>query len=76
MAHVDGPLLQSRDQVGLKDKARNIKLDFLKARRRLPRGFERVSIGDRMLNKLRELGIDYVEGRFQAQDLHDDDIED
>jgi hypothetical protein len=30
MAHVDGPLLQSRDQVGLKDKARNIKLDFLK----------------------------------------------
>jgi len=29
-----------------------------------------------MLNKLRELGIDYVEGRFQAQDLHDDDIED
>jgi hypothetical protein len=30
LAHVDGPLLQSRDQVGLKDKARNIKLDFLK----------------------------------------------
>ncbi|KAL8892833.1 MAG: hypothetical protein Q9215_000197 [Flavoplaca cf. flavocitrina] len=29
-AHRDGPLLQERDQVALKDKARNIKLDYLK----------------------------------------------
>ena len=28
--HEDGPLLQGRSQVQLKDKARNIKLDFLK----------------------------------------------
>ena len=28
--HKDGPVLQDRDQVALKDKARNIKLDYLK----------------------------------------------
>ncbi|KAL9619317.1 MAG: hypothetical protein Q9160_006082 [Pyrenula sp. 1 TL-2023] len=28
-AHEDGPLLERRDQVGLKDKARNIKFDYL-----------------------------------------------
>ncbi|EXJ89413.1 hypothetical protein A1O3_02480 [Capronia epimyces CBS 606.96] len=30
LGHPDGPLLQNRTQVQLKDKARNIKLDFLK----------------------------------------------
>ncbi|KIW15203.1 hypothetical protein PV08_05248 [Exophiala spinifera] len=113
-AHADGPELHNRDQIALKDKARNLKMDFLKyvplpctplsflfcfaathasfalfsalpksskskfhdmvntnrlnfrARRRLPVGFEKVSIGNRMVSKLRELGIDYVEGRFEG----------
>lgn len=30
LAHPDGPVLQNRDQKALKDKARNIKMDFLK----------------------------------------------
>lgn len=30
LRHPDGPLLQRRGQVGLKDKARNLKMDFLK----------------------------------------------
>ena len=30
LAHREGPLLQRRGQVGLKDKARNLKMDFLK----------------------------------------------
>lgn len=29
-SHADGELLQRRDQVGLKDKARNLKMDYLK----------------------------------------------
>lgn len=86
--HPQGPLLQNRNQVQLKDKARNIKLEFLKyvdlplllppclllidlllacrARRPLPEGFELVSIGTRQIAILRQLGIDYVEGRFQG----------
>lgn len=30
LRHPEGPLLQARGQVGLKDKARNLKMDFLK----------------------------------------------
>ena len=30
LKHPEGPLLQNRGQVGLKDKARNLKMDFLK----------------------------------------------
>lgn len=67
--HDDGPLLQSRSQVALKDKARNMKVLYLKTRKLLPPGFEFVSIGQRMINELRDLGIDYVEGRFEGQDL-------
>lgn len=67
--HEDGPLLQGRGQVPLKDKARNIKLDFLKARRRLPPGFELVSIGQRCINQLRSWGIDYIEGRYTGEDI-------
>ncbi|KAJ9632600.1 hypothetical protein H2204_007904 [Knufia peltigerae] len=74
-AHADGPELRNRDQVALKDKARNVKMDFLKARRRLPAGFEKVSIGNRMVGKLRELGIDYVEGRFEGTYDDDDEVD-
>jgi hypothetical protein len=67
--HEDGPLLQSRGQVPLKDKARNIKLDHLKARQQLPPGFELVSIGQRCVNQLRDLGIDVDDARYTGQDI-------
>lgn len=46
-----------------------------RARRRLPAGFEKVSIGNRMVGKLRELGIDYVEGRFEGTYDDDDEVD-
>jgi hypothetical protein len=54
------PRLQSRGQVQLKDKARNIKFAYLKAGDQLPDGFGAVSIGKKMVEKLREKNI-YVE---------------
>ncbi|KIV80455.1 hypothetical protein PV11_07953 [Exophiala sideris] len=72
LAHPDGPLLQSRTQVQLKDKARNIKMNFLKARQRLPKNFEHVSIGGRLVAQLKEQGIDYVEGRYEGESVRDD----
>ncbi|KIW73301.1 hypothetical protein, variant [Phialophora macrospora] len=80
-AHPDGPMLQGRTQVQLKDKARNIKLDMLKAGTPLPYGFEFVSVGNKKIEELRLLGIDYFEGTDGARytgrrDGHDDDIGD
>ncbi|KAK4939394.1 hypothetical protein LTR10_020291 [Elasticomyces elasticus] len=72
LAHPDGPLLQSRTQVQLKDKARNIKMNFLKARQRLPKNFEHVSIGNRLVAQLKEQGINYVEGRYEGESVRDD----
>lgn len=51
------PRLQDRGQVQLKDKARNIKFSFLKAGEDVPQGFGAVSIGKKMVEKLRQLGI-------------------
>ncbi|ETN45793.1 uncharacterized protein HMPREF1541_09626 [Cyphellophora europaea CBS 101466] len=50
--------LQHRGQVQLKDKARNIKFAYLKAGDSLPAGFGAVSIGAKMVAKLREMGIE------------------
>ena len=52
-----------------------------RARRRLPAGFECVSVGSRQIGQLREMGIDYVEGWHEAryagpQAELDDDEED
>jgi len=66
-AHPDGPQLQNRSQIQLKDKARNMKLDWLKAGKRLEPGFESVSVGNKQLEKLRLLGIDYLEGDTSAR---------
>ncbi|KIX95824.1 uncharacterized protein Z520_08532 [Fonsecaea multimorphosa CBS 102226] len=68
--HKDGPMLQRRTQVQLKDKARNLKLDFLKARAPLPPGFEKVGgIGEKKIAELKALGIDYVQAHEDgAQD--------
>jgi len=73
--HEDGPRLQHRTQVNLKDKARNIKILYLKTRDILPPGFEVVSIGERYVKELSKLGIDYVESRYKDQD-HDGLLED
>ncbi|EXJ64274.1 hypothetical protein A1O7_00610 [Cladophialophora yegresii CBS 114405] len=79
--HPDGPMLQGRSQVQLKDKARNIKLDMLKAGTPLPDGFEFVSVGNKKIEELRLLGIDYFEGTDAARytgrgENYDDDVND
>jgi len=52
-----GNILELRDQVALKDKARNMKYDFLKAGVLLPENFEGVTLSSWQKEKLRELGI-------------------
>ncbi|RMZ88232.1 hypothetical protein DV736_g4543, partial [Chaetothyriales sp. CBS 134916] len=64
--HPDGPLLHCRTQVQLKDKARNIKMDYLKARQPLPEGFASVSIGQRLIDVLRAMGIELVDGQPES----------
>ncbi|KAI9785658.1 MAG: hypothetical protein M1816_008281 [Peltula sp. TS41687] len=56
---LNDPLLEGRGQVALKDKARNIKLDFLKAKIALPVKFEDVRLNRNQVQILRDLGIDY-----------------
>lgn len=56
-SHEDGPELQGRDQVALKDKARNMKIVHLKNCNPLPLGFEHVSVGPKLLKPLEDLGI-------------------
>lgn len=51
------PMLQNRTQVQLKDKARNMKLDYLKAEMELPSGFEGVTISKAHKETFRRLGI-------------------
>ena len=53
-----GNILKLRDQVALKDKARNMKFDYLKAGVQLPENFEGVTLSARQREKLRELGIE------------------
>lgn len=69
MVHEDGPQLQKRTQVGLKDKARNIKIDFLKARRALPPGFEDVSLSVRDKEHLTDMGVYVPDSRYTGPNL-------
>ncbi|KIV88212.1 hypothetical protein PV10_09129 [Exophiala mesophila] len=69
LVHEDGPRLQNRNQVALKDKARNIKMDFLKSRRALPPGFEDVSITARDRENLMMMGVHLSEGRYTGPNL-------
>lgn len=55
-ADMDEPLLQDRDQVALKDKARNMKFDFLAALAPLPAGFEHVTLKKTDIQKLQARG--------------------
>lgn len=52
-----GGVLGARDQVGLKDKARNMKFDFLKSGITLPDNFEKVPLKTSQKETLMELGI-------------------
>ncbi|KAL8790351.1 MAG: hypothetical protein Q9213_000704 [Squamulea squamosa] len=73
--HKNGSVLQNRDQVSLKDKARNMKMDYLKANVYLPKNFEGIPINVAMIEKLRSMGIEYdkdtgmtTDGRFSEED--------
>lgn len=55
-----GNILALRDQVALKDKARNMKHDFLKAGVQLPENFEGVTLSAKQREKLKELGVQDV----------------
>ncbi|KAE8442083.1 hypothetical protein EG329_003841 [Mollisiaceae sp. DMI_Dod_QoI] len=50
-----------RDQVALKDKARNLKVNFLKADIPLPPNFENVHLGKKEINTVRTVIPDYEE---------------
>ena len=70
-----GHILQERDQVALKDKARNMKMDYLKyvyrlndhqyadlairAGRVLPQNFERIPLSQLQIKRLSDGGIEY-----------------
>ncbi|KAL8929729.1 MAG: hypothetical protein Q9172_000286 [Xanthocarpia lactea] len=57
--HKDGPALMERDQVALKDKARNMKMDYLKASSYLPKNFRGIPVNAAMIEKLTSMGIHY-----------------
>lgn len=56
-------VLHRRDQVALKDKARNMKLDFLKAGHNLPENFQYVPLNKIQIQKLHDLGLEYDQDR-------------
>lgn len=59
LKHEEGPALQRRTQVQLKDKARNMKMDYLKAGVELPEGFANVTIKKSDKELLTGLGLPY-----------------
>ncbi|KAH0538826.1 hypothetical protein FGG08_004602 [Glutinoglossum americanum] len=56
---VGDPILAGRSQVNLKDKARNMKFDFVKAGHDLPVGFDQVRLNRNQINQLHDLGVGY-----------------
>lgn len=62
------PKLENRTQVQLKDKARNMKLDYLKAEQPLPWFLESVTISQRHKEDLRKRGIAIPEARRRVND--------
>ncbi|OJD27291.1 hypothetical protein ACJ73_01315 [Blastomyces percursus] len=54
---LEHPKLSIRDQVNLKDKARQMAVDYYKTGQRLPENFEKVSLKTEDKRKLREMGI-------------------
>jgi hypothetical protein len=58
---VNGNILADRDQVNLKDKARNIKFDILKSRQPLPPNFDLVTLSATMKAKLATMSANDAE---------------
>ncbi|KAL9608562.1 MAG: hypothetical protein Q9167_006623 [Letrouitia subvulpina] len=52
-------VLANRDQVALKDKARNMKFDYLKVGTAMPLNFAEISLNKAQIQKLESLGIGY-----------------
>ncbi|MCJ1473475.1 hypothetical protein MMC13_002126 [Lambiella insularis] len=63
-------ILVNRDQVGLKDKARNMKVDYLKTGITLPHNFDGIALKQTDWDKLKQLGIRQVE---HSDDEDEDD---
>ena len=58
-ADFNGPgFLMNRDQVALKDKARNMRFDYMKSGMTLPPNFECVTLSSAQRQKLADMGID------------------
>ncbi|KAL8649034.1 MAG: hypothetical protein Q9210_004636 [Variospora velana] len=57
--HAQGKLFQNRDQVALKDKARNMKADYLKSGVPLPLNFDIIPLSNALVQKLAAVGIRY-----------------
>ncbi|KAI9723111.1 MAG: hypothetical protein M1828_004359 [Chrysothrix sp. TS-e1954] len=56
-----GSVLIQRSQGNLKDKARNMKFDYLKSRVELPEGFDKIVLDKKLRDKLEEMGIPYTQ---------------
>ncbi|MCJ1309507.1 hypothetical protein MMC25_003167 [Agyrium rufum] len=57
-----GPkILEDRDVVSLKDKARNMKVDYLRAGHQLPKHFEDIPLSKVLIERLRSAGVDTLE---------------
>ncbi|KAJ9238500.1 hypothetical protein DTO169E5_4700 [Paecilomyces variotii] len=52
----DGPKLEDRDQVQLKDRARNIKIEYIRNGYELPRNFDKVTLKKTDIDRLRAIG--------------------
>ncbi|KAL8987041.1 MAG: hypothetical protein Q9177_003720 [Variospora cf. flavescens] len=57
--HAQGSLFRNRDQVALKDKARNMKADYLKSGVPLPLNFDLIPLSNALVQKLAAVGIRY-----------------
>ncbi|KAL9009190.1 MAG: hypothetical protein Q9173_005757, partial [Seirophora scorigena] len=55
--HPEGKLLHERDQVALKDKARNMKADYLKSDVPLPLNFRAIPLSKALVQRLNAVGI-------------------
>jgi hypothetical protein len=62
----NGDFLSDRDQVNLKDKARNIKFDLLKGRHPLPKNFEQVTLSATMKQKLQTMSEEDAARELEA----------
>ncbi|OJD17515.1 hypothetical protein AJ78_02384 [Emergomyces pasteurianus Ep9510] len=62
------PKLSIRDQVNLKDKARQMAVDFYKTGQPLPENFEKIALKTEDKRKLREIGITIFEDMTEGLD--------